>query len=87
MKDNSSLGSYVARHGMKSSINSAFIEQMINTELQSSILKIGEILPILPSIMAPVIGVEYQLQSSTNDINMAVVYRYKCSHKRYAYRR
>ena len=61
MKDKSSVGSYVTRPGLKSSLNSAFIEQMVNTELQSSILKMGKILPSLPNVIAPVIGLAHQL--------------------------
>ena len=74
MEHKSSVGSYVTRPGVKSSLNSAFIEQMINTELQSSILKVGKILPSLPKVIAPVIGVAHQLQLNTNDINITERY-------------
>ena len=74
MKDKSSVGSYVTRPSVKSSLNSALIEKMINTELQSSILKIGKILPSLPNVIAAVIGVAHQLQLSTNDINITKRY-------------
>ena len=74
MEHKSSVGSYVTRPGVKSSLNSAFIEQMINTELQSSILKVGKILPSLPKVIAPVIGVAHQIQLNTNDINITERY-------------
>ena len=42
----------------------------MNTELQSSITSMKNILPIFPSGVAPVIGVAHQLQSMVTDINI-----------------
>ena len=74
MKNKSSVGSYVTRPGLKSLLNSAFIEQMINTELQTSILKICKILPSMQNVIAPVIEVAHDVQSNTTDINITERY-------------
>ena len=74
MKGKSSVGCYATKPGVKSALNSAYIEQMMNAELQSSITNMEKILHILPSVVAPVIRVVYQLQSMMTDINITKPY-------------
>ena len=74
MKNKSSVGSYVTGPGVKSSLNSAFIEKMVNTELQSSILKISKILPSMRNVIAPVIQVAHDVQSNSTNINITERY-------------
>ena len=69
MENNSSVGCYVTKPGAKTSLNSALIEHMVNMELHNSILQITKILPSLHNVIAPVIGIAHDLQSSTTNIN------------------
>ena len=74
MQNNSSVRSYVNKPGLKSSLTSTFIEQMINTELQMSVLKIGKILPSMRNVIAPVIQVAHDIQSNSTNINITERY-------------
>ena len=74
MLENSSVGGYACKRGDKAKMNSEFIEFMMNTELISAINKMKKILPILPSVVAPVIRVAHELQSTVGDINIQKPY-------------
>jgi len=74
MLENSSVGGYACKRGDKAKMNSEFIEFMMNTELISSIKKMKKILSILPSVVAPVIRVAHELQSTVGDINIQKPY-------------
>ena len=70
MKGNSSVGQYACKNGVNSELNSKFIVHMMNSELQDAISNFKSILPILPSVVAPVIRVAHELQSTVGDINI-----------------
>ena len=54
----------------KSDINSAAIEEMTRAILHASIKNARQILPMLPSMIAPIINVAHELQSTDGDINL-----------------
>ena len=74
MKDTSSVGAYASKSGVQAALNRKFIEQIMNIELQASITNMKYILPILTSVVTPVIGLAYQLQSMVTDINITKPY-------------
>ena len=50
--------------GYKSDINRAVIEDMTSAELHAAIKNSGQILPVLPSVIAPTINAAHDFQST-----------------------
>ena len=56
--------------GYKSDINRAVIEDMTSAELHAAIKNSGQILPVLPSVIAPTINAAHDFQSTDWYINL-----------------
>ena len=60
--------------GYTSDINSDVIEEMTSAELHAAIKNAGQILPVLPSVIAPIINVAHDLQCTDGDINLTEIH-------------
>ena len=70
LNENSSVGQYAHKPTVKGALGSTFLVQSMNTELQATILNMKRILAGIPKMIAPVIQVAYDIQSTEGNIDI-----------------